>query len=62
MRAALLAIATLMPERFAGVSPTLAAFRKVLGRDRVLEALRELAERHLGALPVPLGFCTRARA
>jgi hypothetical protein len=61
VRAALTAIATLLPERFAGVSPTLAAFRKVLGGDAVLVRLREVAERHLGALPTPLGFRARAR-
>ena len=60
VRTALIAIATLLPERFAGVRPTLAAFRKVLGGDAVLVQLRELAERHLGALPVPLGFRARA--
>ena len=60
VRAALLAVATLMPERFAGVGPTLAAFREALGRHRVLVVLRELAERHLGALAVPLGFRARA--
>jgi hypothetical protein len=60
VRAALLAIATLMPERFAGVRPTLASFRERLGVDRVLVVVRELAERHLGALPVPLGFRARA--
>lgn len=58
--AALLAIATLMPERFAGVTPTLAGFREALGGVAVLIRLRELAERHLGALPVPLGFRARA--
>jgi hypothetical protein len=60
VRAALTAIATLLPERFAGVSPTLAAFRKVLGCEAVLVRLREVAERYLGALPVPLGFRARA--
>lgn len=62
VRAALLAIATLLPERFAGVRPTLAAFREALGVPRVLALLREIAERHLSALPVPLGFGTRAAA
>ncbi|HEY6559472.1 MAG TPA: hypothetical protein VI072_19445 [Polyangiaceae bacterium] len=62
VRAALLAIATLMPERFAAVSPpTLAAFREALGGDGVLVRLREFAERYLGVLPVPLGFRARAR-
>jgi hypothetical protein len=60
VRAALLAIATLMPDRFAGVRPTLASFRERLGTARVLVFVRELAERHLGALPVPLGFRARA--
>jgi hypothetical protein len=61
VRAALLAIVTLMPERFAGVRPTLAGFREALCRERVLVTLRELVQRHLGALPVPLGFRARAR-
>jgi hypothetical protein len=60
VRAALLAIATLMPERFAGVRPTLASFRELLGPQRVLVVVRELADRYLGALPVPLGFHARA--
>ena len=60
VRAALLAIATLMPERFAGVAPTLAAFREAVAGERVLVALREIAERYLSSLPVPLGFHARA--
>jgi hypothetical protein len=60
IRAALLAIATLLAERFAGVAPTLAAFREVLGLHGVLGALRREARRRLGALPVPLGFRARA--
>ena len=61
VRAALLAIATLLADRFMGVAPTLEAFRSALGGvDRVLMALRTLARRHLGALPVPLGFRARA--
>lgn len=60
VRAALLAAVTLLPERFAGVSPTLAAFREVLGGGAVLVRLRELTERHLGALPAPFGFRARA--
>jgi hypothetical protein len=59
VRAALLAIATLLPERFTGVPPTLAAFRKALGIDAVLVRLREIAKRHLGALPAPVGFRAR---
>jgi len=59
VRAALLAVATLPPDRFPGVPPTLAAFREALGGDGVLVRLRELAQRHLGALPTPLGFRAR---
>jgi len=60
VRAALLAILTLMPERFVGLQPTLAAFREALGAERVLVELRANVARHLGALPVPLGFRARA--
>lgn len=59
VRAALLAIVTLLPERFAGLRPTLAAFRELLGGGVVLVRLRELAARHLGSLPAPLGFRAR---
>lgn len=59
VRAALVSIVTLMPERFAGVRPTLAAFQEVLAAERVLVTLRGLAERYLGELPAPLGFRTR---
>jgi hypothetical protein len=59
VRATLLAIATLLPEGFTGVEPSLAAFREVLGGDLVLGRLREIAERHLASLPAPFGFRTR---
>lgn len=62
VRAALLAILTLMPEQFVGVLPTLAGFRAALGTERVLVRLRQIAERHLASLPVPLGFRTRVGA
>jgi len=62
VRAALLAILTLMPEQFMDVQPTLASFRAVLGVERVLVTLRFIARRHLGALPVPLGFGARVSA
>ena len=62
VRAALLAIVTLMPERFPDVRPTVASFREHLGGGDVLLVVRELAERHLGGLPAPLGFRPRARA
>lgn len=60
VRAALVSIATLLPDRFAGVRPTLSAFRAVMGDGSVLVRLRELVERHLSALPIPLGFRARA--
>jgi hypothetical protein len=60
VRAALLAIVTLMPDRFEGVAPTLTAFREAIRSQPVLVALREIASRHLGALPAPLGFGARS--
>jgi hypothetical protein len=62
VRAALLAIVTLVPERLRGIAPTITALRVALGTERVLVAMRGIAERHLGALPAPLGFRTRASA
>jgi hypothetical protein len=56
---ALLAAATLLPHRFACVTPTIAGFRDVLGVSSVLGAVRHLVERHLGSLPTPLGFRAR---
>jgi hypothetical protein len=58
IRAALLAIVTLVPE-LAGCAPTLVAIRERLGVTRVLAGLRELASAHLGALAPPLGLCAR---
>jgi hypothetical protein len=60
VRAALLAIITLLPAQFVGVPPVLSHLRAALGTDRVLVALRALAWRHLPSLPAPLGFCARA--
>lgn len=62
VRAALLAVVTLLPERFLGIAPTITSLREALGTDRVLVAVRCIAERHLGALPMPLGFRHRAVA
>jgi hypothetical protein len=62
VRAVLLALVTLLPDRFTGVAPTLAGFRERLGTDRVLLRVRELAERYLGALPTPFGFRPRGSA
>jgi hypothetical protein len=62
VRAALLAVVTLVPERLRGVAPTITALREALGTERVLVAVRGLLERHLGALPTPLGFRNRVSA
>jgi len=61
VRAALLAIVTLMPQMFAGCSPTVWEARKVLGTTPALVALREVAAARLGALPPPLGFGPRVK-
>jgi hypothetical protein len=59
VRTVLSAVVGLMPALFAGVEPTLAALRQVIGTAGVLVALRELAADHLHALPPPVGFCPR---
>lgn len=60
VRAALLAAITLLPAHFAGLVPTLTAFRERLGALRVLVTLRTLAEPIIGALPAPLGVRHRS--
>jgi hypothetical protein len=60
VRAVLLAAITLLPARFAGLAPTLVAFRERLGVSRVLVTLRTLAEPIMSALPVPLGVHHRS--
>lgn len=60
IRAALLAIVTLVPE-LTGCAPTLKEIRIRLGVMRVLVALRELAAVHLSALAPPLGLRTHGR-
>jgi hypothetical protein len=60
VRAVLLAAITLLPAHFAGLMPTLAAFRERLGVVRVLVTLRTLAEPTIAALPVPLGVRRRS--
>jgi hypothetical protein len=55
VRAALLALIGLLPERFSGLVPTLAAFRERLGVSRVLVALRALGESVVPECLVPLG-------
>jgi hypothetical protein len=60
VRAVLLAAITLLPVRFAGLVPTLSAFRERLGVSRVLVTLRTLAEPIVSAFPAPLGVRRRS--
>jgi hypothetical protein len=62
VRAALLAFVTLMAESMTDVAPTVGALREALGTERVLVTVRRIMERHLGALPTPLGFRHRVSA
>ncbi|HEY3452371.1 MAG TPA: hypothetical protein VGK67_38865 [Myxococcales bacterium] len=61
VRAALVALVTLLPARFAGCAPAVTALRGVVGTTPVLVALRPVAGPHLGALPPPLGFGPRRK-
>ena len=54
--AILVAVIGLRPDVFAGRQPSLNDVRSVLGVERVLPVLREIASRHLASLPPPLGF------
>ena len=60
VRAVLLAAITLLPAHFAGLVPTLVAFRERLGVTQVLVALRKLGKPIIAALPVPLGVRHRS--
>ena len=62
VRRALTAVRGLLPERFAGCSPTVLAFRDRLGTDAVLVWLREMAAPQLRSLPMPLGYARQAAA
>ena len=62
VRTALLALVTLLPDLLTGVAPTLTALRAALGTQRVLVAVRCIIDRHMSALPTPLGFRSRASA
>jgi hypothetical protein len=59
VRATLVTVIGLMPDRFRGASPRVRSFRERLGTLRVLVALRGICERHLHALPAPLGLNPR---
>jgi hypothetical protein len=59
VRALLVTVAGLFPDIFAGVRPSIRAFRGRLGTSRILVALRGICERYLYALPPPLGLNPR---
>jgi hypothetical protein len=56
VKAVLIAVLGLFPERFAPGPPTIRHFRDRLGTDRALVVLRGIAEAHLHVLPMPLGL------
>ncbi len=60
VRALLVTVAGLFAELFAGVRPSVRAFRARLGTSRVLVALRGICEPYLYVLPPPLGLNPRA--
>lgn len=62
VRALLATVAGLFPEDFADVERSIGAFRAKLGTDRVLVALRGIAEPYLYALPPPLGLNPQGHA
>jgi hypothetical protein len=61
VRAALLAIFTLMPHIFAGYVPTVYEARRILCTTSALVTLREIVADRLGVLPPPLGFGPRVQ-
>jgi hypothetical protein len=61
IRAALLALITLLPDVLGECEPSLRAIRARLGVEQVLVALRAIAIDHLRALAPPLGLCARER-
>jgi hypothetical protein len=58
-RALLALVGSMLPERFVGVERSVRAFREHLRTSSVLVALRGICERHLHALPRPLGLNPR---
>lgn len=62
VRATLVTVIGLMPDRFAGLPPRASAFRARLGTPRVLVALRGICAPHLHALGAPLGLVPRRAA
>lgn len=53
---------TLLPDRFAGLPPTVEAFRGALGGKPALGRLRKAAAAQLQQLPCPIGFSCRSIA
>ena len=53
---------TLLPDRFAGLPPTVEAFRGALGGKPALSRLRQAAAAQLQQLPCPIGFSCRSIA
>jgi len=50
------AVVSLLPGLFLGTTPSIHAFRHLLGVESVLMALREITALHLAGLSRPLGF------
>lgn len=61
VRAALLAMFTLLPQIFAGCTPSVGEARRILCTTSALPSLRELSADRLGVLPPPLGFGPRVK-
>ena len=59
VRSLLLAVVTLLADRFVGIAPTLESLRAALRVERVLVALRRLPELDLLSIARPLGFRAR---
>ena len=59
VRATLVTVLGLFPERFAGCAPRVSAFRARLDTMHVMVALRGICEPHLHALPRPVGLLRR---
>ena len=60
--AGLRAASTLLPNRFAGLPPTVEAFRGALGGKPALSRLRKEAAAQLQQMPCPIGFSCRSIA
>jgi len=61
VRAALFAIFTLLPQIFAGCTPSVGEARRILCTMSALPSLRELSADRLAVLPPPLGFGPRVK-